>query len=777
VIDSGSGSGKTAAPSNGNAWQIERSDNLNYHTPKNNDSEPCRPLIFPLEFEAPLLYDENTPGVNPTRKIGGHIQISINQDLKVTMQVRQPDNGSRTCLNGSFTTTAKFSYDRKLLSFSTSGTGVKSYISGSGRRDKQVKIWVRGDCNLRSSRVMVSGWSGRISYNDPTRTQSINQKTHAVWRHPCRHGVQGKIEVKIRFDDEDDLLTPSDEAHLKISVTNSTRQKLDSFTLYGTTSSAIKGKGVIAFYKEDVSYQVHESFERLHMIALNPGKTATFNIAIRVAGERNRWIFENLIEGSGAAVKPQPELCLQKIVHLKLTAQLNNQNQIMLDEDVVIKNGAGEIVPLAYPDFSMLAGQPKGRSASELNYYRNGDLHWCSPGDRLIRAVALRAARFGGMDAGTMEEASSPDPKQQLFTPKSPKNWQGPLLPEGKKQVEKVVKNIINFVFYELNEKNCPRVAFSPAGLAMRIWQGWRGPAVEFVICQELSYIVGSLCRALGISMREVNFLSSFIIGFSQDAACQIYYDGDWHFFGLFDDEKPFTDYLAHYSKSYKCFNVFEMWVGRGCWHGTETRFRLEKDKNSAGPATPAVWEYYGFSNGVDFIRTKSRPSFGSIIDSRCLNWIYYKVYCPVRTLLKVADGKKLGAQGPIDLQAFQKFFFLGKSPPANLVREISGSMYLPAGLTFYLDANDPASGETTPECLALPVPDETAKETHQLFLTGTGDGEFTITCHYYDGHQGEVREIGRLTGEIKKGEVVQIPGYALVPGPLASIYGFSSVQ
>ena len=227
VIDSGSGSGKTAAPSNGNAWQIERSDNLNYHTPKNNDSEPCQPLIFPLEFEAPLLYDENTPGVNPTRKIGGHIQISINQDLKVTMQIWQPDNGSRKCLNGSFTTIAKFNHDRKLLSFSTSGTGVKSYIFGSGRRDKQVKIWVSGNYNLRPSQVMVSGWSGRISYNSPTRTQSINRKTHAVWRYPCSHKVQDKIEVKVRFDDEDDLLTPSDEAHLKISVTNSTRQKLD----------------------------------------------------------------------------------------------------------------------------------------------------------------------------------------------------------------------------------------------------------------------------------------------------------------------------------------------------------------------------------------------------------------------------------------------------------------------------------------------------------------------------------------------------------------------
>ncbi len=151
-------------------------------------------------------------------------------------------------------------------------------------------------------------------------------------------------------------------------------------------------------------------------------------------------------------------------------------------------------------------------------------------------------------------------------------------------------------------------------------------------------------------------------------------------------------------------------------------------------------------------------------------------IHSPVRTILTISDGKKLGARGAIDPRAFEKFLFQGESPPANLVREIPESSYYPAGLTFYLNADDPASATTMPESLFLPVSDETAKDTHQLLLTGTDDGEFTITCHYYDG-QDEVREIGRLTREIKKGEVLQIPGSALVPGPLAAAYRFGPIR
>ncbi len=96
--------------------------------------------------------------------------------------------------------------------------------------------------------------------------------------------------------------------------------------------------------------------------------------------------------------------------------------------------------------------------------------------------------------------------------------------------------------------------------MAKRLWNGWCGPGKEIAndtfICQEHSLLLGALLRALGYSARDINILTQPFLGRTfiglfevsiirshQDAALEVYYDNQWHFYGLFKTRRYFTDH------------------------------------------------------------------------------------------------------------------------------------------------------------------------------------------------------------------------------------------
>jgi hypothetical protein len=320
-----------------------------------------------------------------------------------------------------------------------------------------------------------------------------------------------EIVVRVELDDEDEQLAPADEALLRFEIKNVSRKvNLSAIKVEAAFQGDLRDKKVIHFLGENAEGQLTRSNDQ----TLGPDDTWKFDARIRVAGETNEWIFRNLIQtdvgGRQDDRKPSPEkgVELKDAIQVKVSGEVQSEVETRRTRKELFEGTAaiwkGEKVQrLCYPDLTKLAGMPPG-SPDSIDYYQRGDVHFSRPGNQLVRAIAFRAARYGGSEKALLAKKSI---FSDQLSPMGEQDPNGPLFPEN--DVQRVVHNVVKFVHQALMPKNWPKTLLNDHLIAEEIWLGKYGPGKGndqgFFICQEHSYLLGSLLRALGICTREVN--------------------------------------------------------------------------------------------------------------------------------------------------------------------------------------------------------------------------------------------------------------------------------
>ena len=595
-------------------------------------------------------------------------------------------------------------------------------------------------------------WQGhqptRETLNEPPRDQGATQEPAIEWD-------AKEIVVRVELDDEDDQLVPADEALLHFEIKNASRKvSLSAIKVEAAFQGDFRERGVIRFLAENAEGQLTRSNDQ----TLGPGNTWKFDARIRVAGETNEWIYRNLMQtdvgGRQDDQKPSPEkgVELKEAIQVKVSGELQSEAETRrtkreLFEGVVAIWKGEKVQRLCYPDLTNLAGMPPG-SPDNIDYYRRGDLYFSHPGNQFVRAIAFRAARYGGSEKALL-------PKKSIFadqlSPLKEQDPNGPLFPEN--DVQQAVHNVVKFLHQALMPKKWPKTLLNDHLIAEEIWLGRYGPGKEndqgFFICQEHSYLLGSLLRALGICVREVNFLVvlPWFVN-AQDAASEMFYNGDWHFYGLFDARNVFTDHRTHYARWNQAYG---MWVGIRRWTESKPRFAM----NSWTMNRSEVWQFSGYGDRGSFVATSEPP---------LVSWIYpylaYEVFSPVAATVVLPDGRRIGALSSIDPNGFLDFLLGAREKPAGIVNEVPGAYYYPEGLTFYSDVSNPASGATMPQTIVVPAKDAGEWNDHRIVLTGIGEGPYAVRLTYFDA-EGRTHAFRGIQGQVKPGQRVEHSGSA----------------
>jgi len=560
----------------------------------------------------------------------------------------------------------------------------------------------------------------------------------------------GSVTVKVLLVDEDNQLTPADQAYLRFEIKNTSTDKplKDIWAEVRLKGDIMQAEALWITDKVKKDF-----FTALRKTELAPGATWDFSCEIQVATERNQWIFNNLINHTGNDRKPSPEkrFSLTSLVDLKITIpNESGSGSKVLHEGVIPVILGSETAGLMYPDLTKLAGRPLA-SSENLDYYTRGDNYYSHPGNTYIRALAFRAARYPYNEIG-----DSAMPAAGQFVAKgNPKN-PGPLFPE-EKDVRGIVKSVAYFVHDSLYEKNVGKSVVPSYKMADQIWNGKYGPDKmkegNFFICQDHSFMLGSMLRALGIAVREVNVMEviaplplPFLPNVQQDACSEVWHNHRWNFWGLFSsagtNHEPFRDHWKHYAGY---IFKYDLYVGSTRSDDSRSRFHMSRNKMDSS----RLWKYIGAGARSGFYNMEERPEWMSIV---------YWAFSPVVAKIVLPDGKSIGTSVALDPEEFRKYVFEGGKKPEGLINEIGGASYYPEGMMVYPDASDKTSAIRMKQSIVVPVKHVNELKNHKLVLKGTGDGSYEIKVSYVS-PAGKATSLGFLKGMARKGKTMTHAG------------------
>lgn len=580
----------------------------------------------------------------------------------------------------------------------------------------------------------------------------------------------GKISLRILLEDKDDQLTPADEADLRFEIKNTTADKDLSAIM---VKISLQGRMIEteALWFSDAEKKDYSS--ALRMIKLIPGQVWDFSRHIRVASERNQWIYENLIKHSANDRKPKPEkgVDLNSMVKLTVTGKVAasgeeaGQEVTLFDGPVSVLDKNGKVLRLAYPDLSGIAGRPLG--ADDLqDYYQRGDAYYSHPGNEFIRALAFRASRYEDTSATVM-------PTSGTLVARGDADDPGPLFPEGP-DVRGIVNRMARFVHACLFPKQVDKSNVPSKDLAKKIWTGQLRPDKDAVgthfICQEHSFLLGSLLRALGFSVREVNIMQHYQpLRASQDAATEVFHNRRWNFWGLFDNRGPFTDHLAYYAGY---FVSYDMYVGARRSSDYKPRFHMTIKEMNRSP----LWQYWGVGNWSGFTQLSNQWASINMVSQ----WIFgvdskiqaiIEFFSPVAATVVSENGQRVGTESRIDPEEYWKYLFLSGEKPATLVCEIPGALYFPEGLTLYPDASDASTAIKMPQTIMIPVKNPEEIKSYRMRLKGTGDGPYEINVSFVD-KKGELHRSSSIKGIAQKGKTTTHAGTEVELASITQAFG-----
>lgn len=468
--------------------------------------------------------------------------------------------------------------------------------------DKHIAQLPRSGLKLGKQKPRQTHWSGRLKkdgtllgnmYDNAGWPNILKAKTAPKATNKTSVSVQMTLEDKLKNGKEDDQLTPADEALLHVSIKNTSRANLE-----GPLEASLFFKG--EFERRLPIQFIADKPKGIFLVkrpgALPPGEAWQFSVPIRVAGERNTWIFYNIIEGKDKKyedhVKPDKEVSypLGDVIWVTVSNSDSDANKGLFTEAVpVYRKTTGAMAEISYPDLGDLAGHPACKYEYNRTYYRFGDRETSYTGDRLVRALAIRAARYGANEAATLNEHAGTWDGNLAGSGfgefrSDDKVW---LFPEG--DIELIVKNVAHYVHRAFRPKHHPGRVDSSQIYAIEIFNGRfgdfrkkrksvfataeekkvfekykkHGGGPRYFPCIANSYMFGSLSRALGIWVREANIcyeIPFFGYAYIQDAASEVYYNNEWQFWALYWEE-PQRKHSA-YLKRIKTA-TYSYWIGR----------------------------------------------------------------------------------------------------------------------------------------------------------------------------------------------------------------------
>lgn len=591
------------------------------------------------------------------------------------------------------------------------------------------------------------------------------------------HEDTGPATLKVRawIEDEDEQFTPADEARLHLEISNVSPSNVNVTNLGATlTFAGIAGDKELLRFTTGTG--TNKSFH-VYKLLLKPGNVWSFSETIRSVGETNKWIFDTLIAGNDDARKPSPEksFALKDALRIKITGRVYTAESLregfhttpdpnmgaeekeFFNDTVSIKQNQ-QVLHIIYPDMSPFTGTPPGHPA-QLEYYRMGDPGYSSPGNKYIRFVALRAARYGGVTESMMPQSGNRD---GALADKGELDPNGPLFPERQK-LDLIFDNVVSYIHQSLMPKKADNPLLRDYSIAQWMISGSVGPdpsitrpGVKF-ICQTHAFLFGSVMRALGFPVREINVIKNIypIIYRKkyQDASNEVWFFNQWNYVGLFS-KKPFYDHVEKYST---WFYNYELYYGclRNSSREFPNRFSMSKVKMDEAK----FWEYGGYGTGGDTFTELESPHF---FREQAFLWLY-SWFSPVVATIELPNGQRVGAFRPIDPQAFEDFVNGLGPKPEGLQLEMEGAFYFPEGFQTNPDAADTTKREPLPQTIVIKGNSSAERNNHRIILNGIASGEYTMKIELIK-PDGKVVRFEDVQGEIAFGDQKLIEGALLQP-------------
>jgi hypothetical protein len=265
--------------------------------------------------------------------------------------------------------------------------------------------------------------------------------------------------------------------------------------------------------------------------------------------------------------------------------------------------------------------------------------------------------------------------------------------------------------------------------------------------------MLGSMLRALGIAVREVNVMEviaplplPFLPNVQQDACSEVWHNHRWNFWGLFSsgstNHEPFRDHWKHYAGY---IFKYDLYVGSARSEDYRPRFHMSRNKMDSS----RIWKYIGAGARSGFYNMEERPEWMSIV---------YWAFSPVVAKVVLPDGRSIGASVALDPEEFRKYVFEGGKKPEGLINEIEGASYYPEGMMVYPDASDKTSAIRMKQSIVVPVKRVNEVKDHKLVLKGTGDGPYEIKVSYVS-PAGKATSLGAVKGMARKGKTMTHAG------------------
>lgn len=503
-----------------------------------------------------------------------------------------------------------------------------------------------------------------------------------------------------------------------------------------------------------------------------------------------------LVYGSARYSDPNRKIPLNKVFRVTVF----DDEKELFNEMPQVTNGGAE-ASIAYPKFAVDAGMPKGISDKKKRYYLEGDTPWIKPTDKEIRMIALRAACYRRDENSKMVAGSYGKPWKHYSADKRITT-----MPET---AAEAVDNIADYVFDSFFPKMWPQIVESPDFHAHNLLIGKHGPGKPMApqngkqgfACIEHSYFFGSLVRALGIPVREVNVLKYHRIwpmGF-QDASSQAYFNGTWNYFSLFPAGGAFRRNIIS-----RDLAIYENAQAKGMglkgqaketWsqylappkvnhpiRSLEERYGGKDDKNSyyvfvgSSQYDPGINvtptdrpnESYRFFGNITFATTLQSASWeylGGRFNENGNNVIFrhlplpnksfpnasqatvITIHSPVAAALHLSEGRKIGTTSNVSPLSIEDLLFSSNSEIEGLARDVENATYLPEGTQFLNMALQPT--DTLPQTLI--VPGNHMVDASKLVLTATGNGPYRVEIAHLD--QNGAQRYKTIEGTVKLGD------------------------
>lgn len=642
-----------------------------------------------------------------------------------------------------------------------SGSGLDVWSEGAGARKpkKPKRIWASTDhgplspSHVWKLRAPAQGRAGRAFKVVVRPLMSWGGKDLiAVYTYEWKVAEPvAAVEVTARLEDEDDQFTPCDQATLILSVRNlSNREALapvevearwigDVGTRRSNRLSGIEPH-IPAIRFNDHLWQPTHGQERTRRIA--PGATHEIRLQVISAGEEHAFIRKQLLlPGAGHETRRKPRAersyKLDKSLEVKVRTTGRSAKTI-LERVVPIKQGK-RTARLQYPDLRRAAGNPPDVRARF--YYRTGDPSRSPAGQTAVRGLALRAARY-------LEP--SRDGRQAL-------------IPE--KDVARVVENVANWVHAALMPKRYPEPILSIGQIASELYRREYGPSEPRpaddktgFACVEHAFLFNTLLRALGIAAREVNALAYSpipvpLLTVFQDAASQVWHDGQWHFWSLWF-HKPSQDPIERYAR---WGATFELWAGTRPYTGADVRFSMS---SRAMEASDGVWRFIGY--GSRDLTGGGRGRFTETDTPPGTSWylpqVVFRFHSPVVASVTLDDGTTVGPRRALPIsRALNDWYVLGGPPPPGADGLVGGGgHWFPEGLTTYTDWSDPSTKQVWPQTLTVTTRRRPAEVAKSLKVRATGAGPWRLEVFHVE--EAGLQRFGDITGRVEPGDTVSIP-------------------